>query len=212
MAEIVLVRHGVTAWNLDRRFQGQLDTPLAEAGLAQAVKTSLRLADWPIAAVYASDLLRARQTAEPIAARLGLPLRLEPRLRERHYGLFEGMTYEEIARGHAEAYRRWREREPAYALPGGGESLLDLHARVEPALRELALRHAGRSVVAVTHGGVLDCAYRIATGLAIDAPRTHDLLNASLNRIAWDGTRFRLVGWADAAHLAESLDDVESRP
>lgn len=161
--------------------------------------------------MYTSDLLRARQTAEAIAASHELALRIEPRLRERHYGRFEGRTRDEIERDDAQAYRRWRAREPGFALPGGGESLLELHARVEQALRELAQRHAGRTVVAVTHGGVLDCAFRIATGLAIEEPRTHDLLNASLNRIAWDGRRFRLVAWADASHLAETRDDVEVR-
>lgn len=83
-----------------------------------------------------------------------------------------------------------------------------MHERVEAALRELARRHAGETVVVVTHGGVLDCAFRVATGLAIDAPRTHELLNASLNRIAWQDDSFTLLAWADAAHLVEALDDV----
>lgn len=135
-------------------------------------------------------------------------MRLEPRLRERHYGRFEGRTYEEIERIDASAYRRWREREPAFALPGGGETLLALHERVEAALRDLARRHAGETVALVTHGGVLDCAFRVATGLAIEAPRTHELLNASLNRIAWHDDSFALLAWADAAHLVEELDDV----
>ncbi len=207
----MLIRHGVTGWNREYRFQGQIDTPLAEEGIVQARDTGRRLATWPVEAVYTSDLLRARQTAEAIAAPHGLALRVEPRLRERHYGRFEGRTREEIERDDAQAYRRWRAREPDFPLPGGGETLIALYERVEQALRELAQRHAGRVIVVVTHGGVLDCAFRIATGLAIEEPRTHDLLNASLNRIAWDGTRFRLVAWADAAHLAETRDDVEAR-
>lgn len=207
----MLIRHGVTGWNREYRFQGQIDTPLAEEGIAQARDTARRLATWPLEAVYTSDLLRARQTAEAIAAPHGLALRVEPRLRERHYGRFEGRTREEIERDDAQAYRRWRAREPDFALPGGGETLVALYARVEQALLELAQRHAGRTIVVVTHGGVLDCAFRIATGLAIEEPRKHDLLNASLNRITWDGTRFRLVAWADAAHLAETRDDVEAR-
>ncbi len=152
--------------------------------------------------------MRARQTAEAIAAPHGLQLRLEPRLRERHYGRFEGRTYEEIERIDASAYRRWRERDPDFALPGGGETLLALHERIEATLRDLACRHAGEMIAVVTHGGVLDCAYRVATGLAIDAPRTHELLNASLNRIAWRDDSFALLAWADVAHLAEALDDV----
>ncbi len=152
--------------------------------------------------------MRARQTAEAIAAPHRLEVRVEPRLRERHYGGFEGRTYEEIERVDASAYRRWRAREPAFALPGGGETLLALHERVEAALRDLARRHEGETIVVVTHGGVLDCAFRVATGLAIEAPRTHELLNASLNRIAWQDDSFALLAWADAAHLVEALDDV----
>ena len=100
---------------------------------------------------------------------------------------------------------------PDFALPGGGESLRALHARVASVLRELASRHPGQTVVAVTHGGVLDIAYRLATGLPLEAPRSHDLLNASLNRVAWDDGAFSLIAWADVAHLDDALDDVEAR-
>ncbi|MEK9775327.1 MAG: histidine phosphatase family protein, partial [Quisquiliibacterium sp.] len=67
----------------------------------------------------------------------------------------------------------------------------------------------GARIAAVTHGGVLDCAYRIATGLGIREPRQHDLLNASINRIGFDGQRFSLVGWADVAHLSQAQDAIE---
>ena len=211
MTELVLVRHGVTAWNRARRFQGHIDIPLDDEGHRQARLAAQRLAQEPIGAVYASDLDRAVQTARPIARALGLELGSEPGQRERHYGAFEGLDHATLEREHAEAFARWRARDPDFPLPGGGETLRDLSARVEAALLRLALRHPGQRVVAVTHGGVLDCAYRIASGLEIDAPRRHDLLNASLNRIAWDGARFRLVGWGDVAHLEAALDDVEAR-
>lgn len=211
MTELVLVRHGVTAWNRARRFQGHIDIPLDDEGHRQARLAAGRLASEPVAAVYASDLGRARQTAEPIARALGLPLGVEPGLRERHYGAFEGLDHDALERDHAEAYARWRAREPDFALPGGGESLRSFHARVQAALQRLVLCHPGERVVAVTHGGVLDCVYRIATGLDLSAPRRHEILNASLNRVAWDGGRFRLVAWADVAHLESALDDVDSR-
>lgn len=205
------MRHGITAWNRERRFQGQIDVPLDTQGLEQARRTARRLASWPVAAVYTSDLLRARQTAEAIAAAHALEIRVEPRVRERHYGRFEGQTYDEIERADALSWRRWRAREPDFALPGGGETLLELHARVENALVDLARRHHGDTVVVVTHGGVLDCAFRVATGMRIDAPRTHELVNASLNRIAWDDGAFTLLAWADAQHLDEAVDDVAAR-
>jgi 2,3-bisphosphoglycerate-dependent phosphoglycerate mutase len=212
---IILIRHGVTDWNQDRRFQGQIDIPLNPAGLRQAGLTAERfgadetLAD--VAAVHSSDLARAAQTAEPIARRLGLPMQLDPLLRERHYGVFQGLTGDEIVQRHPEAWRRWLAREPAYDLPGGGESLLDFHARVERVLEGLVVKYRSRTVVAVAHGGVLDCAFRIAAGLALDAARHHDLFNASINRIEHDGERFRLVHWGDVSHLGQALDDVEAR-
>lgn len=211
MTELVLLRHGVTAWNRARRFQGHIDIPLDEEGHRQAQLAARRLSAEPVAAVYASDLGRAVQTAEPIARALGLSLQRDAGLRERHYGAFEGLDHDALEREHPEAFARWRAREPDFPLPGGGETLRSFHARVEAALLRLALRHPGERVVAVTHGGVLDCVYRIASGLDLSAPRRHDLLNASVNRIAWDGARFRLLAWGDVAHLEAALDDIEAR-
>jgi probable phosphoglycerate mutase len=234
LTELVLVRHGVTAWNRQKRFQGHIDIPLDDEGRAQARRAAARLlaertagapADDaegaevgevheptpPVTAIYASDLARARETAEPIAQALGLPLVVERGLRERYYGAFEGCNHDELVRDHAQAFERWRAREPDFELPGGGETLRAFSARVHDALLRLAQRHRGERIVAVTHGGFLDCAYRIASGLDLAAPRHHELLNASLNRIDWDGRRFSLVSWADVAHLHDSLDDVEAR-
>ncbi len=212
---LILIRHGVTDWNQDRRFQGQIDIPLNSEGLRQAGLTAGRFASDPalsgVAAVHSSDLSRAAQTAEPIGRAIGLPVQVDASLRERHYGVFQGLTGDEIVKHHPEAWRRWLAREPAFDLPGGGESLADFHARVERALLGLASRYRSRVVVAVAHGGVLDCAFRIAAGLPLDAARNHDLFNASLNRIEHDGERFRLVDWGDVSHLGHALDDVEAR-
>jgi 2,3-bisphosphoglycerate-dependent phosphoglycerate mutase len=169
----------------------------------------LRLAGEPIAAVYSSDLARARDTAAPIARALGLPLLTEPGLRERGYGAFEGMTYSDIERDLADAFARWRQREPDFELPGGGETLRRFHHRVQAALDLLAGRHRGQSIVAVTHGGVLDSVYRIAAGLPMQAPRKHELLNASLNTIGWDGQAYSLIDWGDVRHLDDSQDDAQ---
>ena len=203
MTELVFIRHGITDWNVARRFQGCIDIPLNAQGEEQARHTAERLAGWPLAAVYASDLGRARQTAEPIAQALGLVVTIEPGLRERHYGLFEGCTHEDLLRDHPEDYQRWRSRIPDFALPGGGESLVALRERVWAQMNRLAARHAGQRIAAVTHGGVLDTIYRIATGLAPDAPRRFELNNASINRIAWDGERFSVLDWGDVSHLAK---------
>ena len=201
MTELIFIRHGVTDWNLERRFQGCIDIELNAEGVTQARLTAERLAGMPLAAVYASDLRRARQTAEPIARAIGVAVAVEPGLRERHYGAFEGRTHDELSRDHPEAYQQWRDRVPDYPLPGGGESLLTLRERVQAQMGRLAARHPGQTIVAVTHGGVLDSIYRIAAGLAPDAPRRFELNNASINRIGWDGERFHVIDWGDLSHL-----------
>jgi probable phosphoglycerate mutase len=209
--ELLLIRHGVTAWNQQRRFQGQIDTPLSEEGHQQAVLTARHLSALrevqPVQAIYASDLKRAWSTAEPIARLLGLPILKQSLLRERHYGVFEGKTHEELqSEGLQSDYQRWRNREPDFALPQGGESLRDFFDRTQRALQALVAAHqADDRIVAVTHGGFLDCAYRIASGLSMTEQRQHPLHNASLNRIAWDGDRFSLIDWGRIDHL-DSMD------
>lgn len=210
--ELILIRHGVTVWNQEGRFQGALDIPLADEGHRQAARVARRMVDrppqtQPVRSIYASDLSRAWLTAAPIAQRLGLDVTAEPALRERSYGDFQGLTGTQIASREPLAWQRWRARDVDFELPGGGESLAAVHRRVSDSLERIARRHDGESVILVTHGGVLDCAYRLASGLPLSAPREHELLNASLNVIAWDGLRFKLGRWADVEHLDEALDD-----
>ncbi len=208
MVELLLIRHGVTSWNRERRFQGQTDIPLDDEGHLQAQRLAGALFASGVTAVYASDLARAWQTARPLADALGLPLIAERGLRERHYGMFEGQTFDELERDRAADFERWRARDPDFELPGGGESLRVLHARVEAALTALARRHPGQRVAAVTHGGVLDCAYRVATGLGLAEPRRHHILNASINRIGFEEGEFRLIDWGDVGHLGYTDGDV----
>jgi probable phosphoglycerate mutase len=203
--ELVLVRHGVTAWNRETRFQGHIDIPLAPEGHEQARRVAVRLTERsarsPVSALYSSDLARARDTAAPIGAALGLPVRIEPAVRERHYGRFEGLTPAELERDHAEPYARWRGRELDFELPGGGESLRAFHGRVRAALEALAARHPGERVVVVTHGGVLDCVHRIAAGIDLSEPRRLPIHNASLNAIARAGAGWQVLAWGEVDHL-----------
>ena len=214
MTEVILIRHGVTAWNRQRRFQGSIDIPLEPEGHAEAEQAAVRLGELaslrPVSAIYCSALTRARQTAEPIARALGLALAVEPGLGERHYGAFEGLTPVELERDWADECRRWREREPDFGLPGGGESLRAFYDRVNGALESLALRHPGERVVAVTHGGVLDCAYRLASQIDLAAVRRHELLNASLNTIVRGPAGWRVHDWGDVSHL-QPTDSPDKR-
>ena len=198
---MVVLRHGETAWNADLRIQGQIDAPLNERGLWQAARLAEALHGEGLSRVYSSDLQRARRTAEAVAAAAGVrSVGLDARLRERGFGLFEGRTYAEAEQRWPDDMRRWRQREADFA-PQGGETLEEFFARCVPAAAAIADRHAGESIALVAHGGVLDCLYRAATGLALQAPRSWQLGNATINRLLWNGESFVLVGWNDDSHL-----------
>jgi len=200
MTQLILIRHGETLWNTERRMQGQLDSPLTGRGLWQAQQLGARLKSLPFTSLYSSDLPRAHLTAQNIAESTGHAIVTDRRLRERHFGVFEGLTQREMEAHAPDAYQRFMSRDPHYAVPGG-ESPAAFFARCCAALEELAARHAGETIAVVTHGLVLDCAYRAATGLALDAPRPVPLVNASLNWFAWEGGRWSAGRWGDADHL-----------
>jgi probable phosphoglycerate mutase len=205
---LVLIRHGETAWNRATRIQGHTDIPLSALGRAQATRLAEALADEPFAAIYSSDLTRARQTAEALARTQGLEVQLDAGLRERAFGRFEGLSWGEIDQHYPEDAARWRRREPDFAV-GGGESLTVFSARCLAAARRAAAAHPGQNVAIVAHGGVLDCLYRAATRVALDAPRSWQLGNATINRLLATQDGFSLVGWNDDRHLAGlSADDV----
>jgi len=206
---LLLIRHGETAWNAEGRIQGQLDVPLSARGVWQATRLAQRLAAEPIDAVISSDLARARLTAEPLAQALRLPVAVEPRLGERHFGRFQGHTAEEIAARWPGDFHRWRQRDPDWPIPEG-ESGTVFGARVRAALADLCARHAGSCVAVVAHGGTLDVAYREALALAWDAPRRHVMLNAGINRMRAEGQplRLALIDWGDVGHLDSAHDEL----
>ena len=206
---IIAVRHGETAWNVDTRIQGQLDIGLNDHGRWQAQRVGQALAEEPIAKIYSSDLSRALTTAKAIAAaQLPQPLPVETHtgLRERAFGIFEGQTWADIETQWPEDSKRWRQRDPAFAPPGG-ETPLQVHARVERTVSEIAAKHPGDLIVLVAHGGVLDMLYRLATRQDIGAFRSWELGNASINRLLWTPDGLTLVGWADSRHLDTSTLD-----
>lgn len=204
---IIAIRHGETDWNTDGRLQGQLDIGLNDTGRRQAARLADALRHEGLDLVYSSDLARAWHTAQALAGPLSLPLRADPGLRERGFGRFEGLTRNEVAQHWPDEHVRWLRRDPDHS-PAGGESLNQFYARCVAAAEALAREHAGATLALVCHGGVLDCLYRAATGLALDAPRTWMLGNAGINRLLYTGSRFTLIGWADQGHLAQLVDRV----
>ncbi|MGE0801478.1 MAG: histidine phosphatase family protein [Lautropia sp.] len=207
---LLLIRHGETAWNHERRIQGQMDIALNAVGRAQAAAVAARLAGDRLAAIYASDLARAHDTAAAIAAATGLALQSDVRLRERHFGRFEGLLYESLPQQDPDGYARMVGRDLAFDF-ATGETIPVLYARVEAVLGAIVARHPGQRVAVVTHGGVIDCAYRLASGQALDAPRSCSLLNAGVNTILHDAAGYRCGDWGDVAHLAGSSDEIDPR-
>jgi probable phosphoglycerate mutase len=207
ITRVIAIRHGETAWNVDTRIQGQLDVGLNSTGRWQAHRLALAMADERLDAVYSSDLYRARDTARALAEGAGLEVRTDETLRERGFGIFEGLTFKEIEERFPDQSRRWRQRDASFG-PEGGETLADFFERAVASVAAIAARHRGGHIAVVTHGGVLDALYRAASRIAIDAPRTWQLGNASINRLLHAEHGFALVGWSDTFHLEDpSLEE-----
>jgi probable phosphoglycerate mutase len=196
-ARLCIVRHGETAWNAEGRVQGQLDIPLSANGLAQARCVAAALPERRFSALYSSDLLRVLETARPAAAKLELEVRMEPRLRERHYGVFQGLTYAEARATLPSDYARFKSKDPEFDFHTG-ESLSAFFSRATQCIDEIARRHEGEEVLVFTHGGVLEMVYRFATGCGLSTPRDFELPNAAFNWLE----DWRILGWADCEHLA----------
>jgi probable phosphoglycerate mutase len=210
---ILLIRHGETAWNAVRRLQGHIDIPLNQEGERQAQALGRALAAEQLDAVVSSDLQRAMQTAQAVAAHhAGIALQTDARLRERAYGAFEGMLYQDIQDEYPADFQLWQARDVDAVMPHGerfAESFRQFYDRAIGALRYVAATHAGQTVAVVAHGGVLECAYREARGIQLDSPRDFQVKNASINRFVVDGDKLVLTSWGEVGHLAPAaMDDV----
>jgi probable phosphoglycerate mutase len=207
LTRLCVIRHGETDWNVERRIQGHLDIPLNAAGRAQAEAAGRGLRGRRFAAAYSSDLGRAWATAEAAVRGLDVSVRPEPGLRERHYGIFQGLTAAEGAVRHPAAHARYAARDPHYDFETG-ESLTAFAARVVAAVEALAARHRGESLLLVSHGGVLDILYRHATGRPLSAPRDFSVPNAALNWLEVGAAGWRVTAWADRRHLERALEEA----
>jgi len=205
---LIAIRHGETEWNSEGRFQGHLNSVLNADGLAQAQALAERLTKERFDLLLASDLGRALQTASAIAMRTGHEIVVEPRLRERRMGIFQGLTPEDVRERYPEEYARFRSHDPDYVIPGG-ESMRQLYERSVACFTELAERHAGLTLAAVSHGGVLAMLYRHAKALPLDTPRDFALHNTGINRFRHRQGAWQLNIWGDIGHLQHALDDPE---
>lgn len=209
MTRFIVVRHGQTRWNVEKRVQGQEDSPLTEEGLAQAEAIAKRLAREHFDVLVSSDLGRAVQTAQPIARLCGLPIVKDARLRERSFGEGEGMHYDEIDRRWPDAFSRVRESDPDAVIPGG-ETRRQFHDHVHHAFEALVREYEGKRVAVVAHGGVLAALYRMVHSIPVGKPHKIAISNASYNAIAFAADAWSVETWDDVAHLPGAVPFVES--
>ncbi len=205
---LLAIRHGETEWNRAGRFQGHLNSALNAEGMAQAEALGERLAKERIDLLLSSDLGRALQTASAIAMRTGHEIVVEPRLRERRMGIFQGLTPDEVEARYPDEYARFRSRDPDYVIPEG-ESVRQLFERSVACFTELATQHAGLTLATVTHGGVLAMLYRHARSMPLQAPRDFTLHNTGVNRFRHRLGAWQLQSWGEVGHLDLALDDPE---
>jgi 2,3-bisphosphoglycerate-dependent phosphoglycerate mutase len=197
---LILIRHGETLWNQQHRMQGHADSPLTEQGLRQARQLAARLAGIEFAALYSSDLGRALETARSVSRATGHEVIVDARLRERNFGIFEGLTGDEMHARFPGIFTRFKTRDPQFAVPGG-ESALEFRDRALGCLQEIAQRHIGEVAVVVTHGLVLDMVYRAAYRIDLDERRNFELVNAGINRCRFNRDIWQVDVWGDGSHL-----------
>jgi len=195
---LLLARHGQTGWNIEHRWQG--DPPLNDTGRAQARSLARSLADERLDAICCSDLLRASQTAEIVAAHLGLPVHIEPQLREIDVGEWTGLTSAELRQRFPDAFARYLAGGPGWQQ---GESYDAMVARVTSALGGIASAHPDGRVLAVAHAGVLCAAWLASGGRLADWQGTY---NGDLQEVVVDGGE---IHWVGLAHRAEERGQSE---
>ncbi|PID56277.1 alpha-ribazole phosphatase [candidate division KSB3 bacterium] len=207
MTELLIVRHGKTAWNLEQRIQGSTDTELHPIGIRQAEALARRLAQEEFHAIYSSSLKRAYQTAERIAGKTSHRVILHDGLRERNFGIFEGLTADEIQRQYPEAWKRFKNWDPDYTIPQG-VSLREYQQKSVQHLERIAGKHPDERLVIVTHGAFLSVLMRYTLQIPFSRPRRFRGVNTALNIFVFDEGGWTLRTWGDTSHLRRIDDTV----
>ena len=201
MTRIILVRHGQTAWNRRERFRGRADVALDPTGIAQAEATAGAIAArWRPTAIYSSPLARALRTAEAIAGKVGLQVTAHPGLLDIDYGQWQGLAPREVEKRLPQEFRLWREQPQRCRIPGG-EDLADVQARGFAALKELAARHEGQTVVAVAHTVMNRLILLAAMGLGLERFWRLRQDTCAINLIEAEGDDFTIALLNDTCHL-----------
>jgi probable phosphoglycerate mutase len=201
---ILIARHGESDWNVEGRWQGHADRPLSERGRDQAAALAERLVGKGVEAIYSSDLRRARETAETVGARLGLPVRARRELREVDVGSWSGLTRAEAEERFPDGFARWQAGGAGWE---DGEVYEDMSDRIVTAVRRIAAEHQGGRVLVVTHGGPIRALHAAALGLDVQTYRRMRPVepNARLSAVCVEDGRFSELSGA------QGIDDLLAR-
>ncbi|WP_033170487.1 histidine phosphatase family protein [Selenomonas sp. ND2010] len=203
MVKVVFVRHGQTEWNVSGRYQGQSDVALSAAGVDQAEKLA---ANFPVAhidAIYSSDLIRARVTAETVAKRFALEVNLEPAFRELSFGDWEGLTYEQIVASWPDAMKNFLAHPDILNIPHG-ESFPEVQQRAMSRLQELIQKHEGQTIMIAAHGAVLRTMLTAALHMPLQYLWSIRQFNTAVNIVRYDAEGNPTVELLNStAHLGE---------
>ncbi|MDD5018897.1 MAG: histidine phosphatase family protein [Candidatus Omnitrophica bacterium] len=194
--KLILIRHGVTAWNLKKKYCGRQDVPLSPEGRKQARKLCRRLRKTGVSHVYASDRKRAIQTANIVFKNIGI--KTIPALREIHFGVFEGKTHDEILRKHGPLYQRWLKNPLGTPIPGG-EDMKRFKKRLWGTIKAIARRHADGTIAVVCHGGVISM-------LVTHLKKSKNFWkyipgSASISTLSYSNNSFEIISFDDREHL-----------
>ena len=207
---IIAVRHGETEWNKAGKQQGHFNSNLTELGIHQAQAIANGLLEFSIDQFYCSDLGRSVQTAEIISQSISKKFVLDVRLREQNLGILQGLTRAAFESKYPEEFSQLESHDPDYRIPGG-ESVRDKFSRCIFCVEDLSKTHCGKSILIVTHGGVLSCFMYKALCIPLTQKRTFSLLNGSINVFSIsEAMEWRLEIWGDISHMqAHDLTTID---
>lgn len=195
-----IIRHGETQWNKAGMIQGQSNSPLTQNGILQAEALADTLNPKHYDFLYSSDLGRTLQTAEILQKKINLPIQIDTGLRERHWGIFQGIPFSEIETNYPTLFKEFIKRNPDFCIPEG-ESFREFFNRTVTTFEAIAARHPEANIFVVTHGGNLDCLFRKTLHLPLDSPRCFSLKNVSMNIFTFNAGQWHLETWGDTCHF-----------
>lgn len=201
---ITIVRHGETEWNRAMQLQGQQDSALTETGIEQTRYLAEKIKFRKFDILICSDLYRAKHTASILNKHLKLKIIEDKSLRERSFGIMEGMTRDEIKHTYKEVFEAYMSRKSSYQIPEG-ESLIQFNNRTIEGIENIAETFRGKRILIVSHGGVLDCVMRKIFNLKLDDERHFSVYNTSVNTISFENNNWILEEWGNLEHVNQSV-------